>query len=146
MYDLVVVYRLPSSSIIKSCDEIASFIENNVVNLKGELITISDFNIRMDKPEDPDTIIFTDFLSGLGLQNHMGFATHQSQHTKDLVITKATLSCIADVRKGFTLSYHAFINAVLMMENCNKMKTKVSFRKIKSITPEDFKHDLAKLS
>ena len=35
-YDLVVVYRLPSASIIESCDGIASFIENNVVNLKGE--------------------------------------------------------------------------------------------------------------
>ena len=91
-YDLVVVYRLPSASIIKLYDDIASFIENNVVNLKGELIMFGDFNIRMDKPEDLDTITFTDFLSGLGLQNHVGFTTHQSQHTTDLVITKETLS------------------------------------------------------
>ena len=67
MYDLVVVYRLPSASIIESCDEIPSFIKNNVVNLKGELITIGNFNIRMDKLDDLGTITFADCLSGLGL-------------------------------------------------------------------------------
>ena len=62
MYDLVVVCRLTGASIIESCDEIASFIKNNVVNLKGELIMIGNFNFRMDKLEDPDTITFADFL------------------------------------------------------------------------------------
>ena len=75
-YDLVVVYRLPSASVIKSCDEIASFIKNTVVNLKGELIVIGNFNIRMDKLEDPDIFTFAHFLSGLGLQNHMAFTAH----------------------------------------------------------------------
>ena len=67
MYNLVVVHRLPSTSVIESCYENASFIKKNVVNLKDELSMIGDFNIRMDKPEGPDTITFTDFLSGLGL-------------------------------------------------------------------------------
>ena len=146
MYDLLVVYRLPSASVIESCDEIASFIENNVVNLKGELIMIGDSNTRMDKLEDLDTITSTDFLSGLGLQNHMGFTTHQSQHTIDPVITRETLGHIAEVRKGFTVSDHAFINAALMVENSSKTKTEVSFRKIKSFTLEEFKCDLAELS
>ena len=76
-YYLMVVYRLPSASVIKLCDEITSFIVNNVV-VKGELIINGNFNIRKDKQEDMDTITFTDFLSGLGLQNHVGFTTHQS--------------------------------------------------------------------
>ena len=76
----------------------------------------------------------------------MGFATHQSQHTIDLVITREILSCIAEVRKGFTLSNHAFISAVLIVEKCNKTKTEVTFRKIKSITLEEFKDDLAEFS
>ena len=63
----MVVYRLPSAGVIKSCDEITSFIKNNVVTLNSELIMIGNFNIRIDKPEDPDTITFADFLSGLGL-------------------------------------------------------------------------------
>ena len=104
------------------------------------------FNIRMDKLEDPDTITFANFLSGLGLQNHVGFATHQSHHSIDLVITRETWSCIAGVRKGFTLTDHTFINAVLTVEKSNKIKTKVSFRKIKSITLEEFKCDLAKFN
>ena len=33
-----------------------------------------------------------------------------------------------------------------MVEKCNKTKTEVSFWRIKSITPEEFKHDLAKFS
>ena len=35
---------------------------------------------------------------------------------------------------------------MLTVEKCNKTKTKLSFRKIKSITLEEFKHDLAKFS
>ena len=139
MYDLVVVYRLPSASIIKSCDEIASFIENDVVNLKGELIMIGNFNIRMDKLEDPDTITYADFLSGLGLQNHVGFTTHQSQHAIDLVITRETSSCIAEVRKCFTFIGSCFHQCCADVEKCNKTKTKVSFRKIKSVALEEFK-------
>ena len=69
----MVVHRLPSAIVIESCDEIASFIENNVVSLEGELIITSNFNIRMDKMEHPDTITLPDFLSGLGLQNPCGF-------------------------------------------------------------------------
>ena len=57
-YDLVVVFRVTSTSVIESCNDIASIIENNVVNLKGELIMIGNFNITMDKLEDPDTITF----------------------------------------------------------------------------------------
>ena len=145
-YDLVVLYRLPSASVIKSLDEIATFIKNNVVNLRGELIMIGNFNIRMDKLEDPDTITFVDFLSELGLQNYVGFANHQSQYTTDLLITRETSSCIADVRKGLTLLDHAFISAVLTVEKCNKTSNEVSFRKIKSVIPEEFKCDLAKFS
>ena len=115
---------LPSASAIKSCGEIASFIENNTLLLKGELIMIGDFIIRMDNPEDSDTITLADFLSGLGLWNHVGFATHQSQHTIDLAITRETLSCIAEVRKGFTLSDHAFISAVLKVESALKPRLK----------------------
>ena len=107
---------------------------------------IGSFNIRMDKLEDLDTITFADFLSGLGLQHHVGFTTHWFQHTIDLVITRQTSSCIAEVRKGFTLFNHAFINAVLMVEKSNKTKNEVSFRKIKFSPPEEFKCDLAEFS
>ena len=53
-YDVMVVYRLPSARIIKSCDKIVSFIKHNVVNTKCELILIGNFIIIMDKLEDPD--------------------------------------------------------------------------------------------
>ena len=103
---------------------------------------IGHINIRMDKLEDLDAITFTHFLSELVLQDHVGFATYQSQHTIDLVITTET----TEVRSGFTLLDHASIIAVLMVEKCNKIKIEVSFRKIKSINPEEFKCDLAKFS
>ena len=75
------------------------------------------------------------------MQNHVGLATHQSQYTIDLVITRETLSCIAEIRKGFTLLDNAFITVVLMVEKCNKTKTKECFMKKKSIALEEFKCD-----
>ena len=56
-------------------------LENNIVSDREEVILIGDFNIRMDDPEDPDTITSNDFLDSPDLINLVNFGTHTSNYT-----------------------------------------------------------------
>ena len=83
---LYTVYRSPNTSIQTFCNEMSNVLENNIGSHRGETILIGDFNVHMDDLEDPDTIIFNDFLDSLNLINLVNFGTHTSNHTLDLVI------------------------------------------------------------
>ena len=54
--NLYTVYRIPNTSILTFCNEMANGLENNIVSDRRETILIGDFNIHMDSPVDPDTI------------------------------------------------------------------------------------------
>ena len=54
--------------------------------MTGELVLIGDFNVHIDSPEAPDTILFSDFLDSLNLKNLVDFSTHLSNHSIDLII------------------------------------------------------------
>ena len=41
--DLLVIYRISSTSILESCNELAAFREDNITTLKGNLILMGDF-------------------------------------------------------------------------------------------------------
>ena len=73
---LYTVYRIPNTSVVTFCDEMANVLENNIVSDRGETILIGDFNIHMDDPEDLDTITFNDFLDSLDFINLVNFGTH----------------------------------------------------------------------
>ena len=126
--NLYVIYCIPNTSVMQFCSELADLLEGNIVHDCGHLILTSDFNIHMDNPENPDTIIFNDFLESFGLTNFVSFPTHQSNHTIDLMITHHS-SIIKSVRQGEFFSDHCFINAnlhidrpILPKKNCNLSK------------------------
>ena len=68
--DLLIIYRIPSTSVLESCNELAAFVNENITTLRGNLMLIGDLNIHMDEIADPGTVTFTDFLDSLGLANH----------------------------------------------------------------------------
>ena len=70
------VYRIPNTSVLTLCNEMANVLENNIVSDRGETVLIGNFNIHMDDPEDLDTITFIDFLDSLDLINLVNFRTH----------------------------------------------------------------------
>ena len=95
----------------------------------------------MDNLQNPDTIIFRDFLESFGLINFVGFPTQQSHHTLDLFITHQS-SIIKSVSQGEFFSDHCFINALLHLD-CPTPKPKtVSYRKLKGINTTEFNKDI----
>ena len=113
--NLYVIYHIPNTSVMQFCRELADLLEGIIVHDCGHLILTGDFNIHMDNSENPDTIIFKDFLESFGLTNLVSFLTHQSNHTIDLMITHHS-SIIKSVRQGEFFSDHCFINANLHID------------------------------
>ena len=63
--DLLIIYRIPSTSILESCNELAAFMEDNITTLRGNLMLMGDLNIHMDDKGDPGTVTFTSFRTAL---------------------------------------------------------------------------------
>ena len=139
--NLYVIYCIPNTSVMQFCSELADLLEGNIVHDCGHLILTSDFNIHMDNPENPNTIIFNDILESFGLTNFVGFLTYRSNHTIDLMITHHS-SIIKSVRQGEFFSDHCFINTNLHINQPIPPKKIVTYRKLKNIDKIKFNCDL----
>ena len=113
---LYTVYRIPNTSVLTFCDEMANDLENNILSDRDEAILIGDFNIHMDDPEDPDTITFNDFLDSLDSINLVNFRIHTSNHTLDLVIQSNSFKVNLKTLQSCFLLDHAFIHHTLKVE------------------------------
>ena len=58
---------------------------------------MGDYNFHVEDVNDSEHLAFQDVLQSFGLIQHVGFPTHQSRHTLDLIIAREddTL-CISD--------------------------------------------------
>ena len=139
--NLYVSYRFPNTSVIQFCDELSDLLEENIVSDCGVLLLTGNFNIHMDNLQNPDTIIFSDFLESFGLINFVGFPTHQSCHMLDLFITHQS-SVIKSVSQGEFFSDHCFINALLDLDRPTPKPKTVSYRKLKGINTIEFNKDI----
>ena len=108
--NLYTVYRIPNTSILTFCNEMANVLENNIiVSDRGETILIGDFNIHMDDPEDPDTITFNNFLDSLDLINLVNFGTHiYKSYSWTLVIQSNSFKVNLKTLQGHFLSGPCF--------------------------------------
>ena len=92
------VYRPPLSSKYstpfgKFLDEFTTFL-GSAATTPHEFLITGDFNIHLDKNNDPNSTQFTHLLAQANLTQHISFPTHIFGHTLDLLITlsSSTLS------------------------------------------------------
>ena len=115
--------------------------ENNVLEDRGHIIMLGDFNIHMDKPEHPDTVIFNDFLESFDLINFTTFPMHISRHTLDLVITSSH-RLVRSIGQGHFLSDLCFAHVTLHVSRTEALKMPIKFCKLKNINSALFYMDL----
>ncbi|XP_048853154.1 uncharacterized protein LOC125721162 [Brienomyrus brachyistius] len=86
---MVIVYRLhrPYSDFLK---EFADFLTNLVVSTDKAVI-VGDFNIHMEKDNDPLKIAFAAILDSVGVCQNVVGPTHVCNHTLDLIISHGIL-------------------------------------------------------
>ena len=92
---LGLIYRPPDGSVLQFCQELTTFLEQNI-NTTGDTLLMCDLNIHTNNPENQDTIIFEDTIESLGLRNQVSFPTHRLQNTVHLIITNEDSDIISD--------------------------------------------------
>ena len=111
MVSLFKIYHIPNSSVLQFCEEMVSIFENIITTIRNKILFMDDFNINMDRPDNPNTIIFNDFLNSLNLRNNLSFQTHTSGHTVDLIIYDQNESLVKCVKKGHSCADHSLVEA-----------------------------------
>ena len=146
MYSIifVLVYCPLITSVLQFCNELSEVLKE-IVNIRGEMIMIGDFNIHMDITDDPNTITFNDFLDSFNLHNHVNFPTHKSLHYLDLVITDTSWNIMHTVKQGHMLSDHNFIDCSLHIEKPKPQTKTVTYRKLKNIDMKTLGEDMGEV-
>ena len=134
---LYIIYRQPEGSVLSFCEEFATLLENDITDTRNPII-VGDLNIHMEDTSNADTRLFLDVLKSLNLQNRVGFPTHISKHTIDLIIHDKLLCAVANVQPGHFLSDHCLIHCTLDAEKPKQPSQVISYRKLKAINIKEF--------
>ena len=127
---LYIIYRQPEGSVL-SCEKFATLFDNDIMDTRNPII-VGDLNIHMEDTSNADTRLFLDVLESLNLQNRVGFPTHISKHTIDLIIHDKLLCGVANVQPGHFLSDHCLIHYTLNAEKPEQPSRVISYRKLKA--------------
>ena len=76
-YELLIVYRAPSTSALAFIGNLTDLLEQQVTSLTSELFILGDLNIHIDEPQDSDPKNFNDFMDCFKLENRVTFKTYQ---------------------------------------------------------------------
>ena len=107
------------------------------------LLITGDFNIHVDKPEDPTTAKFLSLLQSFGLVQHVTVPTHVAGHTLDLVITREDCDLLTSAPVAhYMISTHSTVLFPLNMAKPKRPIIVCSCRKIKSIDMVQFRSDI----
>ena len=141
------IYRLPPSAqnkltINQFLDEFTEFTVD-VITQHINPIFIGDFNVHANDLNNPDTEIFIDMISALGLEQHIDFLTHKSGNTLDLLFTE----CIGRVEiskcgPGEYISDHLAVEANILVDKEDIVQKDITIRKLKNMDKTKFIEDL----
>ena len=104
----------------------------------SNIIIAGDFNLQVDDVANPDAQVFLDLLTAFGLQNHVNFPTHKSEHTLDLILSEC-ISCMSvkDSIPGQYLSDHTSIISHLSIDKPPLEVKECTYWKLKGISTDE---------
>ena len=94
-------------------DVLADIFEKHLMSLSN-IVVAGDFNLHIDKKNDPDVNLFKDNVQAFGLDCQVNFPTHWSGHTLDLILTEAICNIkMSKCEPGVFLSDHCSVESNL---------------------------------
>ena len=138
---LGLIYRPPDGSVLQFCQELTTYLEQNI-NTTGNTLLMGDLNIHTNDPENQDTITFDDTIESLGLRNQVNIPTHRLQNTLDIIITAKDSSIISDIHQGSLFSDHYIVHYTLTTASKLIEFKRISFRKTKDISIDHLKNEI----
>lgn len=140
-FNLVSIYRPPSTNIHQFIEEFSDFLEQLASNTSPTIIS-GDFNIHVDQVSN-NTTAFLDSIEAFDLKQHIDFSTHLLGHTLDLLITPSDFTLLTNIRVVDTLCDHFCIGASFSMPNKSQSRSEtILYRKYNNINLQDLKTDL----
>ena len=142
-YTIVNIYRPPSLPKPAFISDFTSLLES-LISTPSKIVITGDFNFHCDQPTDPSVSSFLELLDAFGLKQHIAFPTHDSGHTLDLVITRATSSFVTSSCSIFTpISDHLLVlsNFSIPVKSRPTRTTKTT-RPINKIDTKQFSNDV----
>ena len=141
------IYRPPPSTqnkltINQFFDEFTKFTAEVITQHTNPIFT-GDFNVHANDLNNPDTEIFIDMMSALGLDQHVDFPTHKGCNTLDLLFTE----CIGRVEiskcgPGEYISDHLAVETNILVDKEDIVQKDITIRKLKNMDRNKFIEDL----
>ena len=126
------MYRPLDSNVTSFADELSDKLERDITK-PGQITLKGDFNIKMNKPKDADTIIFSDFLESFGLENRVKGTTKHTENTINLIITQENSSHVSNIVKNTLFSDHHLLLFNISSAKAVPIHKTITYRKIKKI-------------
>jgi len=139
---LVLIYRPPNSSHVSFLVEFGQFLDH-LINVRGNLIIVGDFNIHVDDRYSTFAEDFSSVLVSHDLVQHVNEATHIDNHTLDLVISRSNL--VSRCYASDLISDHIAVHWSIKAHRPLRPRKWVSFRNLKAIDTLSFEEDLLAL-
>ena len=125
---MCVLYRPPHTSVLAFCDDLANYMERNIL-LFGEV------NIPPNQQDHPDMVLFKGVLDGI-------FPTHELRNSLYIIINISGDTFVTDLTQDILFSDHILIiyNIITRSNKCKKEE--VAYRKTKNFISGDFSKDI----
>ena len=109
----------------------------------NNIVILGDLNLHINDQEDPDTNIFIDTITALGLDQYVDFVTNNKGNILDLVMTEPLGKIkVTSCTPGPFFSDHCAVNFTISVTKQNMERREITFHNIKDINYEIFAKDL----
>ena len=145
---LCVIYRPPKLSISEFLTEFSNYLELLSVS-SGKLLIVGDFNIHVDDANCPHASKFLSILESFSLTQHVDFYTRappgRPAHILDLVLSRSSDDFVKSCSSAGLFSDQFSVLSCVRAHSPVRPQRNVSFRKLRSIDPNQFRSDLLSL-
>ena len=123
-------------------DEFTGYLTESIMSYNNVVI-LGDFNLHINDQEDPDTGIFIDTITALGLDQYIDFATHNKGNILDLVMAEPLGKIkVTSCTPGPFLSDHHAVKCTISVTKQHMERKEIMFCCTKDIDYEIFTKDL----
>ena len=127
------IYRPPDSSIPQFLDIFTELLVD-IVTSNTNLVVLGNFNIHVNKIDDPHAGIFLDTMTALGMRQHVRGPTHRSRNCLDLIFTEEMSKTKAiECSHSMFVSDHSSIQCILNIAKERCTRKEVTYRKLKDV-------------
>ena len=127
------IYRPPDSSIPQFLDIFTELLVD-IVTSNMNLVVLGNFNIHVNKIDDPNAGIFLDTMTALGIKQHVRGSIHRSGNCLDLIFSEEMSKTKATECSHSTfVSDHSSIQCILNIPKESCTRKEITYRKLNDV-------------